>query len=67
MQNCTEVYLTDKTGNKFFKTLCSAEYAAPEVRNLTRKIEEAKQHPNVYSFLDIDTARVEQKAVSVGS
>lgn len=52
------VYITDKTGKKFFNTLCSTAYAMSEVRNLNKKLDEAKQYPQIYKFLDIETAKV---------
>ncbi len=54
----TQVYITDKTGKKFFNTLCSEQYHMSEVRNLTKKIEQAKAQPDHYKFLDLETAVV---------
>ena len=65
MQTCLEVYITDKTGKQFFKTLCNSDYVAPEIRNLNRKLNEARQYPKAYKFLDIDSAKVEQQTVII--
>ena len=65
MQTCIEVYITDKTGKRFFKTLCASEYTAPEVRNLTRKLDQARQHPKAYSFMDLESAKIELQTVTI--
>lgn len=58
------VYITDKSGKRFFNTLCSTEYASSEIRNLERKLEQAKQIPELYRFLDIATARIVQDGIA---
>ncbi len=54
----SNVYITDKSGKKFFNTLCSKLYADSEIRNLHRKLIEAEKYPSAYSFLDIATAEI---------
>lgn len=54
----TQVYITDKTGKRFFNTNCSVEYKQPEIRNLQRHLDQAKKYPQHYHFLDIPTARI---------
>ena len=54
----TQVYITDKTGNKFFNTICSEQYHMSEVRNLTKKLDQAKARPDLYKFLDLESATV---------
>lgn len=58
MSETTTLYISDKTGKKFWNTVCSTEFKAPEIRNLERHLCQAKNHPVVYSFLDYDTARI---------
>ena len=58
LKNTSEVYITDKTGDKFFKTLCSTQYSSSEVHNMNCHINQAKQYPDHYKFLDIATAVV---------
>ena len=53
-QDCTKVWITDKTGKKFFNTLCGTAYADSEIRNLSRKLTEARKYPEAYKFLDLD-------------
>lgn len=54
----TEVYITDKSGERYFNTLCCSAYAMSEVRNLEQKIKQARQRPDLYHFLDVETASV---------
>lgn len=58
MSNTVELYITDKTGKKFFKTSCGAGYSSGELHNLQIHLKYARLHPKHYAFLDIDTARV---------
>ncbi len=50
------VCITDKTGKKFWNTLCSSDFTAPEVRNMQRHIVAALQNPEQYKFLDLPSA-----------
>ena len=49
------VYLTDKTGKKFWnETVCSSGTMSA-IRNLTRHLEAIKSNDKVYSKIDIDS------------
>lgn len=50
------IYITDKTGMEHFKTLASPMSTMSELRNLQRHLEQAKQRPMAYTFLDVATA-----------
>ena len=54
----TYLYITDKTGMRFFRTTCATEYKDSERRNLERHLNNAKKQPEAYKFLDIVTARI---------
>ena len=54
----TKVYITDNSGNKFFNTLCGEDYAMSEVRNLNKKLDQARKYPEQFKFLDVETAKV---------
>lgn len=58
MSDWSNVYLTDKSGKKFFNTVASPMSTESEVRNLKRQLENAKMYPDMYKFLDISTAKV---------
>ena len=53
-----QVYITDKTGKKYFKTLCGTAYAQSEVRNMQRHLDQANAHPAAYKFLDVASATI---------
>ena len=55
LSNTSTVCIQDKNG-KHYNTLCSADYTAPEIRNMQRHLEAARKHPEAYSFLDLKTA-----------
>jgi hypothetical protein len=65
MSQETTLYISDKTGKKFWNTVCSTEFKAPEIRNLERHLRQAKIHPVVYAFLDLDTARIYEDGVPI--
>lgn len=50
------LYISDSTGGKFFKTTASPMSTVSEIKNLKAKIKQAKQMPNLYKFLDVPTA-----------
>lgn len=50
----SSVYIQDKNG-KHYKTLCGADYTAPEIRNMQRHLEAANKNPTLYHFLDLPT------------
>lgn len=56
MEDWNKLYITDKNGGEYFKTTASPLSTMPEIRNLKRHIKQAKQRPDLYSFLDADTA-----------
>lgn len=58
MSATTRLYITDKTGAKYFRTTCSTAYKDSEVRNLGRHLINANKNPAAYSFLDLETARI---------
>ena len=58
LPDTTCLYITDKTGKKFFKTLCSTTYKEYEHRNLRRHLDSARKQPMHYRFLDIDSAEI---------
>ena len=57
----SKVYILDKTGKVSFNTLCSTQYASSEVKNLELKLKQARQYPEAFKFLDIESARVVQE------
>lgn len=50
------IHITDRTGKEHFKTLASPMSTMSEIRNLQRHIEQARQNPQAYKFLDVATA-----------
>lgn len=54
----SEVYMTDKTGKKFFVNICATQYADSAVRDLHRKLVEAERNPKLYYFLDIPSLTI---------
>lgn len=58
MSNWRELYITDKSGCKYFNTVASPMSAASEARNLTQHLKQAAKYPGQYKFLDIETAVV---------
>ena len=56
--NWHNVYITDKSGRKMWNNTASPMATMSEVRNLTRKIEQARKHPAAFPGLDVATAVV---------
>jgi hypothetical protein len=50
------VYITDKSGKKFFNASTSPMATFSEIKNLKRHLEQAKTMPQHYKFLDVATA-----------
>lgn len=50
------IYITDKTGKKYFNTTASPLSAMSEIRNLENHLKQAEKYPDKYKFLDIETA-----------
>jgi hypothetical protein len=51
-----EVWITDKTGRRFFNTSASPMSTPSEIKNLKRHLDQSKTYRSHYSFLDIDSA-----------
>lgn len=58
MKDTTYLYITDKTGKKFFRTTCGTAYKESERRNLQRHLAAAECYPENYKFLDLATAKI---------
>lgn len=56
MDTWHNIYITDKTGKKFFNTNASPMSTASEIRNLTRHLEAIKANKKGYEFVDTNTA-----------
>jgi len=52
------VYITDKSGKKFFNTLASPMARNSEKKNLQRHLDAAAKHPAQYAWLDLATAHI---------
>ena len=52
------VYITDKTGQKFFNTNASPMSTMSEIKNLTRHIDAIKSGSKGYDFIDKETAQL---------
>lgn len=55
------IYLTDKTGKRFFKTSIASSWAQGELRTLNRHLMLAKKGVKGYAFIDAETARLVQE------
>lgn len=67
MSQSTSLYISDNSGRQMFRTICSTEFKAPEIRNLERHLDMAKRYPHQYKFLDIDSARIYEDGVALMS
>lgn len=56
MNNWHNIYITDKTGKKFFNTSASPMSTMSEIRNLTRHLEAIKLGDEAYARIGIDQA-----------
>ena len=56
MNDWHNVYITDKTGQKFFNTNASPMSTMSEIRNLTRHLEAIKAYAKGYEFVDSASA-----------
>lgn len=52
------IYISDKSGKRFFNTTASPCATISEITNLKNHIRLAKKYPQHYGFLDADTAEV---------
>jgi hypothetical protein len=53
-----QLYITDKTGNKFWNTSVSAEWSQGERNNLNRHLQAIKNGNRNYAFVDAATATI---------
>lgn len=58
MNDWHNVYITDRTGKKFFNTQASPMSTMSEIRNLTRNMEAVKAGSKGYGFIDKQSARL---------
>lgn len=57
MNDWHKLYITDATGQQFFRCTASPMSTMSEIKNLKRHIEQAKARPNLYANLfDVATA-----------
>lgn len=61
MADTTELWIEDKKGVKHFRTICATQYKQSEVRNLQTHLNTAKQYPDAYHFLDLETAEIKER------
>ena len=54
----TQIYIADKSGNKFFNTNCSVEYKLPVLASMQRHLQMANKFPHHYPFLDLESAKI---------
>ena len=50
------IYITDKTGAKFWNTSVSAEFSLGERNNMRKRLDSIKSHAKGFEFIDADTA-----------
>ena len=55
MNDWHTLYITDATGQKFFRCTASPMSTMSEIKNLKRHIEQAKAKPDMYKMLDVAT------------
>lgn len=56
MNDWHHIHITDKSGGKYFSTVASPMATHSEIKNLKRHIEQAKRNPELYHFMDADSA-----------
>lgn len=56
MNDWHNIYITDKSGDKFFNTDASPMATASEIKNLTRHLDKIKASVKGYEFADSDSA-----------
>lgn len=56
MNEWHNICITDKSGKEMFKCTASPMSTMSEIRNLKRRIEQAKANPKHYAFMDVATA-----------
>lgn len=58
MDNWHNLHITDKSGKKYFKTTASPLSTQSEINNLKNHLKQAKERPELYRFLDTETAYI---------
>jgi len=58
MSEWHNVYLTDKSGKKFFNSSCSPMSTISEIKNLTRHLDSIKAGCKGYDFIDKESAEL---------
>lgn len=53
------VYITDKSEKRYFTEFTGEAFIDSSKRDLQRHLENAKLNPKAYSFLDLETAKIE--------
>jgi hypothetical protein len=54
-----KVYITDKSNKKYFVEITGELFIDSSKRDLERHLAQAKVNPIAYSFLDLETAKIE--------
>ncbi len=54
-----KVFITDKSGKKFFVEITGENFINSSKRDLQRHLDNAKLNPTLYAFLDLETAKIE--------
>lgn len=50
------IHITDKNGGKHFNTSASPMSTMSEIRNLQKHLQQASKTPQLYKFIDVNTA-----------
>lgn len=53
-----EVYITNKSKQKFFVEITDSKFIDSSIRDLKRHLDNAKLNPKAYHFLDLETADI---------
>jgi len=54
-----KVYITDKSNKRFFVEITGEAFIESSKRDLQRHLEQAKVNPERYTFLDLESAKIE--------
>jgi hypothetical protein len=52
------LYITDKTGNRFWKTTVTTDYAQGERNNLQQRLTQIKNGNPAFAFIDSESAQI---------
>jgi hypothetical protein len=66
-QGWYNVYITDRTGKKFFDNTCSPMALNGVLRNLDRHMDGMKKYPGFYPNIHIATARIVYSQLTQGT